>query len=89
MTVFSYIPPGYVYCHQNDGNGVWLYGSGNLAFSNATCTLSMQGNTLGSATHYDVVAQNYGLVNGSVCIVGTRIFNSPVGVINSTGGLIN
>ena len=87
--IIAGIPPGYVFCHKNDGPGLLCLGGGMLAFSNTTCTLWLQGNQQSVATHYDVVVQNYGLVNGSVCIIGTRIFNSPVGTINSTGGLIN
>ena len=83
------IPPGYVFCHQNDWYGLWCIGGGSLAFSNANCTLLLQSNSLTQVTKYDIVVQNYGLVNSSVCVVGSRIFNSPVGTINSSGGLIN
>lgn len=82
------IPPGYVFCHKNDGTGLWCTSGGMLSFSNTTCTLWLQDNQQVVSTHYDVVVNNFGLVNGSVCIVGTRIFNSPVGVINSSGGLM-
>jgi hypothetical protein len=82
-------PMGFVLCHQNDDVGLICYGGGGLAFSSSQCNMWLQGNGLASPTHYDVVVQNYGLVNSSACITGTRIFNSPVGVINSTGGLIN
>lgn len=89
MAVIASVPPGYVFCHKNQGPGLYCVAGGSLSFSNTTCTLWLQDNYLSQATHFDVVVVNYGLVNGSVCIVGSRIFNSPVGVINSTGGLIN
>jgi hypothetical protein len=82
-------PAGYVFLQKNDNWGLWCTGGGSFGFSNAACTLNAQDNTIVQSTHYDVVVQNYGLVNNNVCIIGSRVFNSPVGVINSTGGLIN
>ena len=83
------VPPAYVLVEYNDHWGLLLYSGGSLTFSSTACILNMYQNGLSQPTHYDVVAQNYGLASGSVCITGSRIFNSPVGVIKITGGLIN
>jgi hypothetical protein len=89
MGVIASVPSGQAICGSNDYYGLWCYNGGAFAFSSTINQLWLANNTLSQATHYDVVVQNFGIVSGSQCIVGSRIFNSPVGTINSTGGLIN
>lgn len=89
LAVLATIPAGYLFVHNNDSYGLWCTGGGSIHFGSASATLHLQTNNLSEATHYDIVVQNYGLVNSSACVIGSRIFNSPVGVINSSGGLIN
>jgi hypothetical protein len=89
MVVFASVPLAYVICHNNDLWGLYIANNGCLTFSTASCTLWLQNNGLTQAQKYDVNVVNYGLCAGSAGITGTRIFNSPVGTINSSGGLIN
>ena len=89
ISIVATVPAGYVICQKNDYWGLFCFAAGGLNFSSTACTLWAADNGLSQPTKYDIVVQNYGLVSGSVCVIGTRIFNSPVGTINSTGGLIN
>lgn len=80
---------GYVLSAYNFGAGLTCGGGGSLAFSGPSSTLNMQANYQGGSGGYDAIVYNFGLINNSNRIVGSRIFNAPIGIITSSGGLIN
>lgn len=87
--IFASIPKGYLFIQYNNHWGAWMHAGGSMSFSTPQCTVQAQNNSLSLPIKYDVVVTNYGIVSGSEGIIGSRIFNTPVGVINSSGGLIN
>jgi hypothetical protein len=89
MAVQAGIPQGYVLNEANDAYGIWLTSGGTLSFSNTLCAFYAYDNGLLQTSKYDVYVTNFGLVNSSGCVTGSRIFNATPGVMRSDGGLIN
>lgn len=79
------IPFGFTYTHQNAGYGLLVVSRGLFSMGQGCYCIST--NNTGSGG-YDCVVDVFGLISGQVNILGSRIFNVPVGQMSSTGGLI-
>jgi hypothetical protein len=82
LIALNTIPFGFAFSHQNASWGIGVVGRGMLAMG-AGCNIHLSGNV-----QYDLVADTFGLVMGQSNILGTRVFNLPIGTMSGTGGLI-